>query len=105
MNLHIDTTSNQQTIVKLDSKIYKKTYSSPRSQNLLLLISKSLKQQNKSLKDITKISVNPGPGAFTSLRVGVAVANALSFALNITVNNNLPGIPIIPSYGKPPNIT
>lgn len=32
------------------------------------------------------IEVETGPGSFTGLRVGVAVANALGFALNIPVN-------------------
>ncbi|MFH1536127.1 MAG: hypothetical protein ABIC96_03620 [Patescibacteria group bacterium] len=32
------------------------------------------------------IEVETGPGSFTGLRVGVSVANALGFALNIPVN-------------------
>lgn len=35
---------------------------------------------------LTGIEVETGPGSFTGLRVGVAVANALGFALNIPVN-------------------
>lgn len=41
----------------------------------------------KLLKDIKAIEVETGPGSFTGLRVGAAVANALGFALNIPVNN------------------
>lgn len=35
---------------------------------------------------LTRIEVETGPGSFTGLRVGVAVANALGFSLNIPVN-------------------
>lgn len=35
---------------------------------------------------LTGIEVEIGPGSFTGLRVGVSVANALGFSLNIPVN-------------------
>lgn len=35
---------------------------------------------------LTQIKVETGPGSFTGLRVGVAVANALAYSLNIPVN-------------------
>lgn len=35
---------------------------------------------------LTQIEVETGPGSFTGLRVGVSVANALGFALNIPIN-------------------
>ncbi len=56
------------------------------SQVLLPLISKLLDREKMILKDIKGIEVETGPGSFTGLRVGVAVANALGFALNIPVN-------------------
>lgn len=40
----------------------------------------------KLLKDVEAIEVETGPGSFTGIRVGVAVANALGFTLNIPVN-------------------
>ena len=44
-----------------------------------------LKNNKLSLKDITAIAVNQGPGSFTGVRVGIAVANALAWSLNIPV--------------------
>ena len=56
------------------------------SQALLPLIEKILKQEKIAYKDLKGIEVETGPGSFTGLRVGVSVANALGFALNIPVN-------------------
>ena len=35
---------------------------------------------------VDEIEVDRGPGSYTGIRVGVSVANALGFALNIPVN-------------------
>lgn len=40
----------------------------------------------KLFKDVKAIEVETGPGSFTGLRVGVAVANALGYSLGIPVN-------------------
>lgn len=103
MILYIDTTDNQKTIVKLDSHQLIKTYTSPRDQNLLSSIQELLSQQKVSPSQISAIKVNPGPGSFTGTRIGVAVANALAFALGIKVNDQTP--PISPTYSQPPTIT
>lgn len=57
------------------------------SQVLLPLIMKLLRTTNCELKTLTGIEVETGPGSFTGLKVGVSVANALGFALNIPVNS------------------
>lgn len=57
----------------------------------LILIDKLLYEAGIQISDIKKIYVNRGPGSFTGLRVGVSVANALSFALNIPVNDKKNG--------------
>lgn len=55
------------------------------SDDLLIKIEKLLKSQKKSFQDLTAIVVNQGPGSFTGVRVGVAVANTLAWSLNIPV--------------------
>ena len=60
------------------------------SQVLLPLIVKILNCADTSkvyIRNIRNIEMETGHGSFTGLRVGVSVANALGFALNIPVNN------------------
>lgn len=80
-----------------------------------------LKNNNRDWTDITGIVVFKGPGSFTGLRIGVSVANALSYSLNIPIigssgnswiedgfkfvvakSNDLP---VVPFYGADANIT
>lgn len=103
MHLYIDATDNLKTIIKLDNLKVVKNYTSPQKQDVLSAILTALNQAKKSFSDITQISVNPGPGSFTGSRIGVAIANALGFTLNLPVNEQR--VPIIPVYGQPPNIT
>lgn len=105
MKLSIDSSDNRKTIIKLDNRKFVSTYPSPREQNVLGAIIDALSQSKKSPKDITEIVVHNGPGSFTGLRVGTAIANALSFALNLPVNGKPSGTTIIPRYGKSPHIS
>jgi tRNA threonylcarbamoyladenosine biosynthesis protein TsaB len=57
------------------------------SQVLLPTIIKLLKKQKIDFKDLAGIEVNRGPGSFTGIKVGAAVANALGYSLNIPVNS------------------
>ncbi len=86
MILYIDTTNNLKTVIKLDKYSIEKSYSNPRSQELLTLINQILKKAKASVKEISEIKVNIGPGSFTGTRIGVTVANALAFSLGIKVN-------------------
>ncbi|MFA6422134.1 MAG: tRNA (adenosine(37)-N6)-threonylcarbamoyltransferase complex dimerization subunit type 1 TsaB [Candidatus Buchananbacteria bacterium] len=51
------------------------------SEKLLLTIEKILKENGASLGKIKGIGVVSGPGGFTSVRIGVVVANSLAYAL------------------------
>ncbi len=86
MKLYIDTSDNQKTIVALDNDRLEKPTGIDKSQQVLILIDELLKKHKKTLKDLTEIEVKTGPGSFTGLRVGLAVANALGWALKIPVN-------------------
>ena len=56
------------------------------SQNLLRLIVELLKEKNISINQLSEIEINIGPGSYTGLRVGAAVANAIAWFLKIPVN-------------------
>ncbi|MDO8487410.1 MAG: tRNA (adenosine(37)-N6)-threonylcarbamoyltransferase complex dimerization subunit type 1 TsaB [Candidatus Curtissbacteria bacterium] len=98
MILKIDSTNREKITVSLDdTKIIEEQKLG--SQVLLPLIVKILKKQKATFADISEIKVNIGPGSFTGTRVGVAVANALGFALNIPVNGKKGKI-ALPKYEK-----
>ena len=86
MKLFIDTSDSQKTIVGLDDQRLGKSTGIDKSQQTLGLINQILKKNKKKMTDITEIEVNLSPGSFTGLKVGVAIANALGFALDIPVN-------------------
>lgn len=56
------------------------------SEDLLIFLDKILKDDGLELKNIDAILVNIGPGSFTGVRVGVTVANTLSWSLDISVS-------------------
>lgn len=89
--LIIDTTDNSKTTVELWMEKKKDSVtekSVPKSQITLLLVDKILKKNNLKPTEIGEIEVNTGPGSFTGTRVGVAIANALGFGLDVKVNGN-----------------
>jgi len=86
MKLFIDTSDREKIIVGIDEKRFESKAKEQSSQKLLPFIDEVLKKEEKTVKDITGIEVNTGPGSFTGLRVGVSVANALGWVLDIPVN-------------------
>ncbi len=91
MNLLIDTTDRKNTNIRImegeSLLIEEKFKNSANPESVLSLIKKGLEKLQLNLSDITNIYVNPGPGSFTGVRVGIAVANALSLALQVPVND------------------
>ena len=102
MKLYLDATDNKKVVIRLDAEEFVNEYASPREQDVLFFLNGLLKKKNMSLDDLSEIEVNPGPGSFTGSRVGVAIGNALAFALKIKANGKNP--PILPVYSAPPNI-
>lgn len=100
--LFIDTTSNE--IIKAGLTIDGEKYNveqkleKQKAQALLPLIEKMLKEKKIKLQDITEIQVNPGPGSFTGIRVGLTIANTLGFLLKVPVNGKPVGEMIEPVY-------
>lgn len=88
MKLYIDTSAREKTTIKLDDKVFEKENSTKKSQILFPFILETLKSNNKKISDISEIEVNTGPGSFTGLRVGISVANALGWSLNVPVNGS-----------------
>lgn len=90
MILTIDTGDREKVVVSIKDKAQTLVEVSSNnkfgSQVLLPLIVQALQKAKKEFKDLTAIEVNIGPGSYTGLKVGVAVANALGFSLNIPVN-------------------
>lgn len=102
ITLVIDTSNNKYAIVGLE--IYgeldavKQHINTRKAQVVLPLFDKLLKKHSLKISDITNIVVNTGPGSFTGIRVGISIANALSFTLNIPVNKKPVGEFVDPVY-------
>ncbi len=91
--LYIDTTSNKEVIVRLTidelvDEVHQEIQFN-RGQVVLPIIQKLLQKHHLRPQDLNSVEVNGGPGSFTGVRVGVSIANAISFALNIPVNGML----------------
>ena len=86
MILYIDTSDGENIVVGIDKKRFKAVAKQGTSQRLLPFIDEVLEKEGLTLKDITQIKVNTGPGSFTGLRVGVSVANTLGWSLKVPVN-------------------
>jgi tRNA threonylcarbamoyladenosine biosynthesis protein TsaB len=90
--LFIDTSNNKEIVVRLtiDGKedVRKQVPNHRKSQVVLPMIQAVLADHKLQLKDITAIEVNPGPGSFTGLRVGITIANTLAQLLDVPINGH-----------------
>ena len=83
INFIIDAASEEIIFVIIDNKrSYTTSYTNSRENfdNFMKLLLKFLKKLKIKISDITKIFVNSGPGKFTSLRISLSIAKALSLA-------------------------
>lgn len=100
MKLTIDTSKQEETTVALlsdNKQVATLTEKKVNTQLVLPLIERIIAEQNIKLSDITEIEVHSGPGSFTGLRVGIAVATTLGKLLKIPVNGQLDA-DITPKY-------
>ncbi len=137
--LFIDTASAKQTVAlfkinKVNAEkpqkpllAAKKTWTGKWDESIKVLpnILAILHKAKKSFNDLSGIFVLQGPGPFSSVRIGVTIANALSFALHVPTFGVTFGVKsfsaksaidiakkmkesngyAVPVYAKPPSIT
>ena len=100
--LLLDTSDNKKITVGLiingQKDIQIKEITSNKTQIILPMIDEILKKHSLKLGNLSEIRINAGPGSFTGLRIGLAIANALSFVLKIPVNGKKIGEIILPIY-------
>lgn len=91
----IDTTNNKEVTVglQIDGKkfIEKRALDTRRAQVVLPMLEEMLNNNSLRLENVTSIEVNPGPGSFTGVRVGLSIANTLGFLLKVSVNGKKVG--------------
>ncbi len=86
--LHIETATKICSVALSDSGVLlgcleKQPSEYIHGEYLTIFINELLEDCNKSLKDLDAISVSIGPGSYTGLRIGLAVAKGLCFGLEI----------------------
>ena len=88
INFIIDAASEEIIFVIIDNKrSYTTSYTNSRENfdNFMRLLLKFLKKIKIKISDISRIFVNLGPGKFTSLRISLSIAKAISFANYISL--------------------
>ncbi len=93
--LFIDTSDNKNIVVEVHGDGIRDRLSSDgkpiKSQMVLLFINQLLNKHDIKLNEIEEIRVDKGPGSFTGLRVGIAIANTLASFLGVPVNEKKVG--------------
>ena len=88
--LGIDTSTNVGTVaiysdVKVTLGEISVNINKTHSENIMVMIDELFKLTNTTINDIDKIAVSIGPGSFTGIRIGVAVAKGLASATNCKI--------------------
>lgn len=86
MKLFINTSNQEIITIGINGTFFETESRKDKSQRLLPFIIEQLEKQGASLTDISEIELATGPGSFTGIRVGAAVANTLAWQLGILVN-------------------
>lgn len=90
IKLFLDTTTAKLAKVKITQD--DKAICGYETESPLIAIKEALAKGELELSDIDEFAANPGPGSYTGIRVGLAVSNALNFALGKKFE------PIVPIY-------
>ncbi|NND65934.1 MAG: tRNA (adenosine(37)-N6)-threonylcarbamoyltransferase complex dimerization subunit type 1 TsaB [Gammaproteobacteria bacterium] len=83
--LIIDTASPQCAVLaQSGNQVFEFVESEPRqhAESLLPMIDEALNESGLTLAQLDAIGVNRGPGAFTSLRIGISAAQGLAFSVD-----------------------
>jgi tRNA threonylcarbamoyladenosine biosynthesis protein TsaB len=100
--LYIDTRKNEEIVVRLETGtgIYQEISKASRdkAQAALPMIEKALEEAKIIPTQLDAVNVETGPGSFTGLRVGVAIANSLAFGALIKINGEKLGDLTLPEY-------
>ena len=102
ITLHIDTREINKVVARIDNNGEQfeevSTTETKRPESILVLIDTLLTKTKIDKSQIDEIKVEEGPGSYTGLKVGISVANALSFSLNKPVNGKKYGELVEPTY-------
>lgn len=94
VKLFIDTRNVAEIIAKIDKdgELFEEisTTDTRRPESILLVVDRVCKKAGIEPREISEINAEEGPGSYTGLKVGISVANALSFSLEKKVN----GLPL-----------
>lgn len=77
---------------------FKKPVSQTKAQEVLPMVEEILGEHHLTLDDVTAIKINTGPGSYTGLRVGIAIANMLGTLLRIPINDLSVGQTVTTQY-------
>ncbi len=100
-SLHLDSSVSDRTTVSIwqgEAKVDELVFQA-KAQSLMRMIEILCQKRNIPFSELGSLKVTTGPkGSFTGLRVGVSVAKALGYILDITVNGTKQHEQIVPTY-------